>query len=199
MLLDFCFSVSGFESESWFFICTCDPHWGLGSLSSKSTEQGPPLTVWEALGLFCFERKINYSHDHLGTGAVSSNTWPVPFRSPLGTTAYSPAEGQVCDYSGLPAKDLDVYASGVRGSGTHTLALRLIGSGMSVFRFMHLTGWRVTPITYECAQHTVWHVTGPQENPSKADRKLASRTWALIDTFWPNFCFLRELYLGNEL
>lgn len=104
-------------------------------------------------------------------------------RSLLGTTAYSPAEGQVCDYLGLPAKDLDMYASGVRGSGTHTLALRLMCSGMSVFRFMHLTGWRVSPVTYECAQHTVWHVTGPQENPSKAGRKLASCTWALVGTF----------------
>lgn len=106
-----------------------------------------------------------------------------PLQKPLGTTAYSPAEGLVCDYSSLPAKDLGVYAGGVRGSGTHTLALQVIGSGLSVFRFMHLTGWRVTPITYECAQQTVWHVTGPRENLSKADRKLASCTWALVDIF----------------
>lgn len=63
---------------------------GVVSLSSKSTKQGPPLTVWKALGLFCFEGEINYSYDDLGTGAVSSNPWPVPFRSSLGTTAYSP-------------------------------------------------------------------------------------------------------------
>lgn len=158
-------------------------------------QQGPPLSGKLLTFLFWGE---NYSYGDLGTGALSSNTCSALFRSPLGSTALLLSSGSGLQLFRLPAKDPSVYAS--RGGG-----LRCEEWAHTLFHYSWLalacpySGWRGTPVTYECPQHTVWHVTCPQESPSKVDRKLASCTWALVDTFWPNFCFLRELYLGNEL